>query len=80
MPRPARDPILGRPSCLNLPGDLISRRLSLLSLPALTAGLGLGGLIWLCVRQFGKRITRKREKQMRRIIGGELALQKLREK
>ena len=33
MPQPARDPILGRPSCLNLPGDLISRRLSLLSLP-----------------------------------------------
>ena len=33
MPRPARDPILGRPSWLNLPGDLISRRLSLLSLP-----------------------------------------------
>jgi len=48
-----------------------------LTLPALTAGLALGGLIWLCVRQFGKRITQKREKQLRRIIGGELALQKL---
>ena len=48
-----------------------------LSLPALTAGTALGGLIWLCVRQFGKRITRKREKQMRRMIGGELALKKL---
>lgn len=48
-----------------------------LTLPALCAGIALGGLIWLCVRQFGKRITQKREKQMRRIIGGELALQKL---
>ena len=48
-----------------------------LCLPALTAGVALGGLIWLCLRQFGKRITRKREKQMRRIIGGELALKKL---
>ena len=47
------------------------------TLPALTAGIALGGLIWLCVRQFGKRITQKREKQLRRIIGGELALQKL---
>ena len=47
------------------------------SLPALTAGTALGGLIWLCARQFGKRITHKREKQMRRIIGGELALKKL---
>ena len=45
-----------------------------LSLPALTAGAALGGLIWLCTRQFGKRITQKREKQMRRMIGGELAL------
>ena len=48
-----------------------------LSLPAITAGIALGVLIWLCIRQFGKRITRKREKQMRRIIGGELALRKL---
>lgn len=48
-----------------------------LSLPALCAGIALGGLIWLCTRQFAKRITQKREKQMRRIIGGELALQKL---
>lgn len=46
-------------------------------LPALTAGVALGGLIWLCARQFGKRSTQKREKQMRRMIGGELALQKL---
>lgn len=48
-----------------------------LCLPALTAGIALGGLIWLCVRQFSKRITARREKQMRRIIGGELALEKL---
>lgn len=47
------------------------------SLPSLTAGMALGGLIWLCVRQFGKRITQRREKQMRRIIGGELALKQL---
>ena len=33
MPRPARDPILGRPICLDQSGDLISRRLSRLSLP-----------------------------------------------
>jgi len=48
-----------------------------LCLPAITAGTALGGLIWLCIRQFSKRITHKREKQMRRIIGGELALKKL---
>ena len=28
-----RDPILGRPSCLDLPGGSISRRVSRLSLP-----------------------------------------------
>ena len=39
-------------------------------LSALTAGIALGGLLWLCARQFGKRSTQKREKQMRRIIGG----------
>lgn len=47
------------------------------SLPALCAGMALGGLIWLLARQFGKQSTQKREKQMRRIIGGELALEKL---
>lgn len=46
-------------------------------LSALTAGIALGGLLWLCARQFGKRSTQKREKQMRRIIGGELALSRL---
>lgn len=47
------------------------------SLPALLAGTALGGLIWLLARQFGKQSTLKREKQMRRMIGGELALEKL---
>lgn len=46
-------------------------------LPALTAGLALGVMLWLCVRQFSKQITRKREEQMRRMIGGELALNQL---
>lgn len=48
-----------------------------LSLPALCAGMALGGLIWLTARQFGKRSTQKREKQMRRMIGGELAVGEL---
>lgn len=48
-----------------------------LTLPALTAGTALGGLLWLCARQFGKRSTQKREKQMRRVIGGELAVDAL---
>lgn len=47
------------------------------TLPALTAGFALGGLLWLCLRQFCKRSTQKRELQMRRIIGGELALERL---
>lgn len=46
-------------------------------LPAVTAGLALGGMLWLCVRQFSKQATRKREEQMRRMIGGELALNRL---
>lgn len=48
-----------------------------LSLPALSAGLALGALLWLCARQFSKRATQKREQQMRRLIGGELALERL---
>lgn len=48
-----------------------------LCLPALTAGLALGTLLWLCARQFSKHITRRREEQMRRMIGGELALNRL---
>jgi len=48
-----------------------------LSLPALTAGLALGALLWLCVRQFSRQSTCKREEQMRRMIGGELALARL---
>lgn len=47
------------------------------TLPALCAGCALGGLIWLLARQFGKQSTMKREKQMRRMIGGELALKQL---
>ncbi|MEG0865009.1 MAG: hypothetical protein RSE58_09440 [Clostridia bacterium] len=48
-----------------------------LSLPAIAAGLAMGGLFWLCARLFGKKSTEKREKQMRRMIGGELALKHL---
>jgi len=48
-----------------------------LSMPALTAGLALGVMLWLCARQFSKQATRKREEQMRRMIGGELALNRL---
>jgi len=48
-----------------------------LSLPALTAGTALGGLLWLCLRQFVKANTARHEKQLRRIIGGELALKRL---
>lgn len=48
-----------------------------LSLPALIAGVAMGGLMWLCARMFGKKSTEKREKQMRRMIGGELALKRL---
>lgn len=47
------------------------------TLPALAAGMALGGLLWLCARQFTKKSTQRREKQMRRIIGGELALSRL---
>lgn len=48
-----------------------------LSLPSLTAGVAMGGLLWLCTRQLGKKSVQKREKQMRRMIGGELALTRL---
>lgn len=48
-----------------------------LCLPALTAGAALGAMLWLCVRQFSKQATRKREKQMRQMIGGELAIERL---
>lgn len=48
-----------------------------LSLPALCAGLALGAMLWLCARQFSKSATQKREVQMRRMIGGELALDRL---
>lgn len=48
-----------------------------LSLAALAAGIALGGLFWLCLRQLGKKQVRKREKEMRCILGGEMALDKL---
>ncbi len=48
-----------------------------LSLPALAAGLALGCLLWLCVRRFEKMSLQKKEQQMRRAIGGELAVDKL---
>ena len=47
------------------------------SLPALTAGMALGVMLWLCARQFSKHITMKREKQLRCMLGGELALNRL---
>jgi len=48
-----------------------------LRITSLTSGVAFGGLIWLCVRQFGQLSTRKREKQMRQMIGGELELANL---
>lgn len=48
-----------------------------LSLPAITAGLAMGGLLWLCARLFGKKSVEKREAAMRRMLGGEMALDKL---
>lgn len=46
-------------------------------LTALTAGVAMGGLIWLAVRQLGKKRMLRREAQMRQMIGGELALSRL---
>ena len=48
-----------------------------LRISALTAGFAMGGLLWLCARQYGKMKTAKKEKEMRRFLGGELALKKL---
>lgn len=48
-----------------------------LSLPALAAGLALGGLIWLLARMLGKKRMDRREASLRRRIGGELALDRL---
>ncbi len=47
------------------------------SLASLAAGVSLGVLLWLCVRRFEKMSVQKKEQQMRRAIGGELALDKL---
>ena len=48
-----------------------------LSLSSLSAGVALGGLFWLCLRQLGKKQVRKRETEMRCMIGGEMALDRL---
>jgi len=48
-----------------------------LTFPALASGAALGVLLWLCLRQFTKKATQKREKEMRRLIGGEIALERL---
>lgn len=47
------------------------------SLPALAAGLAFGALLWMCARLLGKKRVAKREQQLRRMIGGELALDRL---
>ncbi|MBE5813856.1 MAG: hypothetical protein E7320_01435 [Clostridiales bacterium] len=44
---------------------------------ALTAGIAMGGLLWLAARQLGKKRMLRREAQMRQMIGGELALSRL---
>lgn len=48
-----------------------------LRMTAVTAGIAMGGLIWLMVRQLGKKRMLRREAQMRQMIGGELALSRL---
>ena len=48
-----------------------------LRLTALTAGVAMGGLIWLAARQLGKKRMLRKETQMRQMIGGELALSRL---
>ncbi|MDD3335628.1 MAG: restriction endonuclease, partial [Eubacteriales bacterium] len=48
-----------------------------LSLPALSSGLAMGGLLWLLARMLGKKRVIKREDEMRRMLGGEMALEKL---
>lgn len=47
------------------------------SLASLLAGLSLGFLLLQCVRLFQKMTVQKREQEMRRLIGGEFALDKL---
>lgn len=44
---------------------------------ALAAGIAMGGLLWLCTRQFCKMYTTKKENLMRQMIGGELAVTNL---
>ena len=47
------------------------------SLPSMAAGSALGVMLWLCLRLLGKKRVARREQQMRRMIGGELALERL---
>jgi len=46
-------------------------------LTAITAGVAMGGLIWLAARLLGKKRMLRKETQMRQMIGGELALSRL---
>ena len=48
-----------------------------LSAAALCAGLAFGALLTLCVERLARRTVQKRERQMRRRIGGEIALDAL---
>ncbi len=48
-----------------------------LRLTAITAGVAMGGLIWLVLRQLGKKRVQRKEAQMRQMIGGEMALSRL---
>lgn len=48
-----------------------------LRMSALAAGIAMGGLLWLCTRQFCKMYTTKKENLMRQMIGGELAVTNL---
>ncbi|NLV57572.1 MAG: hypothetical protein GXY67_02285 [Clostridiales bacterium] len=47
------------------------------TLPAFTAGFAFGCLLWLSLRRFEAMSIQKKEKQLRRVIGGELALDRL---
>ncbi len=46
-------------------------------LSSITAGVAMGGLLWLGARLLGKKRMLRREAQMRQMIGGELALSRL---
>ncbi len=48
-----------------------------LTLPALTAGFAFGCLLWLSVRRFEAMSIQRKEAQLRRAIGGEMAVDRL---